>query len=228
MSSPKKDKPMEILPIRLPLPFRIGYVNCYLLSINSSFILIDSGGSNSRKHLVKEIEQAGCLPGQLKLIILTHGDFDHTGNAAYLRNTYGAKIAMHPADAGMVENGDMFINRSQPNFLIKKLIPLFTGFGKAERFSPDILLQDGEDLRRFGLDAELISIPGHSKGSIGLITSDHDLFCGDLLENVQSPGINSIMDNLPEAEISLESLGKYSIQHVYPGHGEHFHMDRIK
>ena len=38
---------------------------------------------------------AGCKLGSLKLIVLTHGDFDHTGNAAYLRHKYAIKIAMH-------------------------------------------------------------------------------------------------------------------------------------
>ncbi|RLI67201.1 hypothetical protein DRO91_10540, partial [Candidatus Heimdallarchaeota archaeon] len=31
--------------------------------------------------LERELEKAGCKPGDLKLVVLTHGDFDHTGNA---------------------------------------------------------------------------------------------------------------------------------------------------
>ncbi len=45
---------------------------------------------------------------RLKLIVLTHGDFDHTGNAVYLRQRLGAPIAIHAGDAGMPERGDMF------------------------------------------------------------------------------------------------------------------------
>ena len=103
----------EIKTINLPLPFRMGSVNCYLIETDSGYVLIDTGGSNCRKELVKELESAGCKPGLLKLIVLTHGDFDHTGNAAYLRNTFGGEIAMHVDDSGMVESGDMFVNRKQ-------------------------------------------------------------------------------------------------------------------
>ncbi len=63
--------------------------------IHAGYILIDMGGSNSRKELVTGLESAGCKPGLLKLIVLTHRDFDHTGSAAHLRNMFGRKIAMY-------------------------------------------------------------------------------------------------------------------------------------
>ena len=87
--------------ITLSLPFRLGSVNCYLLEANDTgYILIDTGGSKKRKELEKTLEREGCKPGNLILIIITHGDFDHTGNASYLRNKYGVKIAMHHEDSG--------------------------------------------------------------------------------------------------------------------------------
>src|SRR4030042_2215016 len=125
--------------ISLSLPFRMGSVNCYLIEIEAGYVLIDTGGSNNRKDLVRELESAGCKPGLLKLILLTHGDFDHTGNAAYLRHTFGGKIALHADDAGMVARGDMFVNRNKPNIIISLLIPIFSGFGRSERFAPDLL-----------------------------------------------------------------------------------------
>src|SRR4030066_485477 len=110
--------PQEIKTIRLPLPYHLGSVNCYLIATDIGYILIDTGGSNGRADLEKELESAGCRPGHLRLIVLTHGDFDHTGNAAYLREEFGARIAMHYDDSGMVERGDMFWNRKKPHILI--------------------------------------------------------------------------------------------------------------
>ena len=75
----------EIRIISLALPYRLGSVNCYLIKTNTGHILIDTGCSNKRTDLEKELEGAGCQPSNLKLIVLTHGDFDHAGNAAYLR-----------------------------------------------------------------------------------------------------------------------------------------------
>ena len=91
----------RIKTFRLPLPYRLGSVNCYLIGSQAGYLLIDTGGPNQRLALEKGLADAGCRPGRLKLIVLTHGDFDHTGNAAYLREKFGAKLAMHAGDSGM-------------------------------------------------------------------------------------------------------------------------------
>jgi hydroxyacylglutathione hydrolase len=213
--------------ISLSLPFRMGRVNCYLIETDTGHILIDTGGSNSRKELAGALESAGCRPGLLKLIVLTHGDFDHTGNAEYLRNTLGGKIAMHHDDLAMVARGDMFANRKRPNLLVRLALPIFSGFGRAERFAPDLLVRDGEDLSEYGLHARIVSIPGHSKGSIGILTAGADLFCGDLLANTDKPVLNPLTDDMAAANASIQKLGSMRIDTVYPGHGSPFPMRLI-
>jgi glyoxylase-like metal-dependent hydrolase (beta-lactamase superfamily II) len=226
--------PERILPVtatlttlKLPMPMRMGNVNAYLLRSEAGFFLIDTGSANARKQLLARLSDAGCIPGSLRLVLLTHGDFDHTGNAAYLRSSFGVRLAMHRADSGMGESGDMFENRKKPNALIRSLIPLFTGFGKDEHFSPDLLLENGDDLSPHGLDARVLSLPGHSKGSIGILTAEGDLFCGDLFENTKGPVLNSLMDDREAANVSLAALASYKIRFVYPGHGEPFAMEQL-
>lgn len=218
------DQSMKIKTITLNMPFKVGKVNCYLIKTKRGFILIDTGASNKRTELEKSLENAGCNSGNLKLIVLTHGDFDHTGNASHLREKFAAKIAMHSDDLGMVEQGDMFWNR-KGNFFIKKIAPSLFGFGKSERFKPDFYLEDEDDLSDYGLNAHVIHIPGHSKGSIGILTREGELFCGDLLENTKKPGLNSIMDDKSAADISIEKLKSLEIKTAYPGHGECFPID---
>lgn len=72
-----------------------------------------------------------------------------------------------------------------------------------------------------------IYIPGHSKGSIGVMTADGDLFCGDLLENLSTPTFNTIMDDPATAQASLEKLKSLDIRTVYPGHGKPFSMEEL-
>jgi glyoxylase-like metal-dependent hydrolase (beta-lactamase superfamily II) len=213
-----------ILSIELVMPFKLGAVRCYLVEQDSSFLLVDTGSSNQRQELERQLESAGCRPGSLKLIALTHGDFDHTGNAAYLRRMYGGLIAMHPDDAGMAEKGDMFFNRKPPNVIIRKLLPILSGFGKAQRFSPDILLQDEMDLTQVGFPLKVLSLPGHSRGSIGLLTAEGDLFCGDLFTNLKGPQLSAIMDDPTAGSASVARLKRLNIHTVYPGHGEPFRL----
>jgi len=214
--------PHEIKTISLLLPYRLGSVNCYLIKTDIGHILIDTGCSNRRTGLEKELESAGCKPGNLKLIVLTHGDFDHTGNAAYLRKNFGTKIAMHYDDSGMVERGNMFWNRRKSNIFLRIIAPILFGFGKSQRFKPDSYIEDGDDLSEHGFDAKVLHIPGHSKGSIGILTAGGELFCGDLLENKDKPVINSIMDDSVAANASVEKLKSLKIDTVYPGHGKPF------
>jgi hydroxyacylglutathione hydrolase len=219
--------PHDITILDLPLPLRMGRVNCYLIRTAAGHILIDTGGSNARKALREGLESAGCLPGSLKLVILTHGDFDHIGNAAYLRIAFGTRIAMHRDDSGMAERGDMFVNRKRPNILVRSLIPLVTGFGTSERFTPDVLLDDGYDLSQCGLEAKVISLPGHSRGSIGVLTASGELFCGDLYENTKGPALNSLMDDPTAAAASIAHLESLRIGMIYPGHGQPFGMEML-
>jgi glyoxylase-like metal-dependent hydrolase (beta-lactamase superfamily II) len=214
----------KIITIGLQMPFNFGSTNCYLLHSDDGYYLIDTGFSNKRSELEAAMQKAGCEPGDLRLIILTHGDFDHTANAAYLRLKYATKIAMHRNDAEMVTSGNMFCNRDSANFLLKNIPPFLLGFGKSKQFIPDLYLEDEDDLTEYGLNARILHIPGHTKGSIGILTDQRDLFCGDLLENTKIPSRNSLVD-IPEVlDKSVDKLKALSINTVYPGHGPPFSM----
>lgn len=201
-------------------------VNCFLVKARGGYVLIDTGLSSLRGALEKELEKEECLPGNLSLIVLTHGDSDHASNCAYLREKYGAKILMHCGDLGMVERGDMFWNRKKGNSVIRMIVRFF-GLGKSDRFRPDSFIEDGYDLSGYGFDATVLHVPGHSKGSIAILTADGDLFCGDLLTNRGTPALGSIIDDMTETNASIEKLKGLKIRTVYPGHGKPFPMERV-
>jgi glyoxylase-like metal-dependent hydrolase (beta-lactamase superfamily II) len=108
--------------------------------------------------------------------------------------------------------------------------PIFFRFGRSERFKPDFYIEDGYDLSEFGLDAKALHIPGHSKGSIGILTVDGDLIGGDLIlqsDKSDRPHLNSIIDDSAEAHTSVEKLKGSSINTIYPGHSKSFTMDML-
>jgi hydroxyacylglutathione hydrolase len=213
----------EIKTIRLPLPFTMGSVNCYLIKTDSGCILIDTGCANSCRKLERELS-VGCADN-LRLIILTHGDFDHSGNAAYLRQKFGAKIAMHREDSGMVERGNIMEGRERGPFLAKILASFVLRFGRSARFKPNFYLEDGDDLAKYGLEAKVIHIPGHSRGSIAVLMADGQLFSGDLLVKKNRPVRNSLIDDPAAADASIAKLKKLKIKTIYPGHGRPFPVE---
>ena len=210
----------------------LGGVNCYLVKAGDGYILIDTGFASKRAFLEKELERAGVLPGNLTLILLTHGDSDHADNSAYLREKYGAQIAMHLDDSGMVETGDMSWNRkSKPDKIsitFKICTMIFGGLSKPSSFNtfkPDLYIGDGQSLSEYGFSAEVLHLPGHSKGSIGILTSGGALFCGDLFYHFA--GFQYI-DDLADYNASINKLKKLNIETVYPGHGKAFPMRSVK
>ncbi len=198
--------------------------NCYLIQTCRGSILIDTGRASKLRKLEKEMKNSGCRPEDLSLILLTHGDFDHTGSCAYFQKKYNIKIGMHFDDFGMVERGDMFWNRKAGNVIAKKIVNLLFAIKK---FKPDFSVDEGYDLTEYGLDARVIYIPGHSKGSIGILTSEGDLFCGDLFMNNKKPSFCSIIDNKEEFDESIRKIKDLDVKKVYPGHGKPFYMSEL-
>jgi hydroxyacylglutathione hydrolase len=206
-----------------------GGVNCYLVKTSPGFILIDTGFHDRRVALVKELETAGCKPGDLRLIVITHRDLDHTGNCAYLREKFRAKIAIHRDESEAVKSGNMDLNRNNRKGRIARILLSFISLYRiSDRFEPDVYLEEGCDLSGYGLNAKILHLPGHSKGSIGILTASGDLFCGDLLWNMGKPSPKPNIDNLAELRASIEKVRNLKIKTVYPGHGETFRLEEYE
>ena len=215
----------------------LGMVNAYLIKNKNDFFLIDTGLAMSRSKLEKAIEQEGVKPTDIKLIIITHADIDHIGNCAYLQKKYGLKIAVHEADAGLCRTGNRNLNRKRKSSLIKKIIkpilfgliykPMMKKF-PLEAFEPDIILSDGQDFDNIGLNAKVIHIPGHSMGSIGILTADGDFFSGDTINNRKKPTIADIVENETALAVSIEKIKTLNIKNVFPGHGKPFSSSEMK
>ncbi len=82
------------------------------------------------------------------------------------------------------------------------------------KFKPDFTIDEGYNLSEYGLDAKVLYLPGHSKGSIGILTANGDLFCGDLFTNTSKPAISSIIDDPEKANLSIEKLKSLKINTV--------------
>ena len=66
------------------------------------------------------------------------------------------------------------------------------------------------------------SVVTPTKGSIGILTEEGDLFAGDTLVNSKKPDMAVFVNDSQELKNSIEKLGKLNIKKVYPGHGKTF------
>ncbi len=209
-------------------PIRLSIANCYLLKTGTGYILIDTGFSWHRRALRNALRAAGCGAGDLKLIVITHGDLDHTGNCVWLQKRYRAPVGMHPAEAAAAERGNMFLSRKNGPGLFVRALVSFMGLFVFRRFKPQVLLKEGDALSEYGLDARILHLPGHSMGSIGVLTAEGQFFCGDLLATKDGRPIRgALVDDAGEMDASIQRLKNLHIKMVYPGHGRPFTMEEL-
>jgi hydroxyacylglutathione hydrolase len=205
------------------------FVNAFLIKVREGFVLIDTGLSMHWKRLEAKLISSGCLPDKLNLVIITHGDFDHSGNCAKLQEKYKCRIAMYKNDSPIVENG-LFMKRKARTLQAKMLILIRLLFRRKfvlDGFRPDINLKEGQNLDEYGFNATVVHIPGHTKGSIGIITNDGNLFAGDIFINNRKPDIATYIENPDELKNSINILKNMNIKTVYPGHGKPFEFEQM-
>lgn len=157
---------------------RFGYFNIYVIKGIDGDILIDTGFIGIKRGLKKWLDNFN-----IKLIILTHAHVDHTWNTSYLKEIYNCEVAIGIDDITNLDNSKICskpLDRKYTNWTrimnygMKKFIPNY--------FEIDYSLKDEELLNKYGLELKIISLPGHTSGSIGIIYKDY-LFCGDAIVN---------------------------------------------
>ena len=142
-----------------------------LLETDTGHVLIDTGFHSRRAELVKELEAAGCRPGDPQ----AHRDHARRpGSHGQLRFSPGpirCAVAVHRDESPAVASANMGVNRaSRQNPVSRALLSLFSWFSRSDRFKPDCHIEEGNDLAAYGFHARVLHLPGHSKGSIGILT----------------------------------------------------------
>ena len=171
--------------------------------------VIDAGNMNERENevLAKFIADNGLKP---KYALNTHGHFDHLLGVDFLREKYGAQLAMSSKD----------------EFLLKGASVSAELFGvKADALPEaiDVDLEGKESIKFGNTELKIIPTPGHTPGHVAFFEpASKVLFTGDALfrESIgrtDLPGgdYSWIMRSIIENILPLGDDVK-----IYPGHGE--------
>lgn len=85
--------------IRLPLPFRPGYVNAWALSDGDSWTLIDAGAMSPHScDIWQDVSRSLLGTRPVSRLIVTHEHPDHLGAAGWLQEQFGAALWMSEAE----------------------------------------------------------------------------------------------------------------------------------
>ena len=183
--------------------------NCYfLISREKNTAVIDPGAQY--RDIVKFLQENGLTP---KMILLTHGHFDHIGGVNGLRETYpDLPVYIGTEDAEML---------TDPR---KSCASMMGGPGyRVETFET---LREGGILQLDELTIQMYATPGHSKGSLTYQAGDC-LFTGDALfagDIGRTDLYGGDYDTLIQSVKKLYRLpGDYR---VLPGHGPQSTLER--
>mgnify|MGYP006284029851 CR=1 FL=1 len=201
----------------------LGMVNAYLID-EEEITLIDSGMPGKADSIMSAVEQIGRPPEELKHIVLTHLHADHIGSAAELKRRSGATVYMHPADAEAAGSGrsarQMNPAPSLLSFLVTKLLMGRMSFD-VDPVATDRTVEEGERLD-FAGGAEVLHLPGHAAGQIGLLLPNHGgvLIAADAATHM-GPRIGwpIVVEELETTKATLRRIATMEFEVALFGHG---------
>ena len=170
--------------------------NCYIISFDKEAIIIDPGYENEVviPYLLKE----NLTP---KIIVLTHGHFDHIGGVNQLKNHFkNLEVIIHKYDLIWLDDNDYNLTKQE--------------------VIADRVITNERNLSFNDHSFEIILTPGHSAGGMSLKIGKH-LFSGDTLFKMSIGRYDLPFANQVDLFQSIKKL--YLLDEetiVYPGHGD--------
>jgi glyoxylase-like metal-dependent hydrolase (beta-lactamase superfamily II) len=222
MVAPEVDK-MQIQRIE------VRETNCYLLHGDRGIVLIDPGPPGGARTVISAVSRAGVQQDDIRLILVTHGHLDHYGAAAEVKTWCGAPIAAHPEASEFSRDRRNALPPAQTlrASLVRWVYLLLAPLATFTPLQADLGLEGSADLATYGVDARTLLLPGHSPASLGVATTNGDVFVGDLFVNYAVPSQPLYLSDTEAWQRSYARIRELQPSHVYVGHGEPFPGDRL-
>jgi glyoxylase-like metal-dependent hydrolase (beta-lactamase superfamily II) len=230
--------------LRIPTPFAVGRVNCYLIE-DEPLTLLDTGPNSGKAldELERQLGAHGRRIEDLELVILSHQHIDHLGLIEIIQARSGAKVAAIDVAVERLRNFSTDAERDDefaaalmrrhgiPDDVVTALRSVSRSFrawgAHAEVTAP---LRDGEPLALRDRSLEVQHRPGHSPSDTVFWDADRAILLAadHLIAHISSnPLLSRPLDGTSERPralvnylASLRRTRELPADVVLPGHGE--------
>lgn len=150
-------------------------VSVHLIDTGDGLIMIDTGYPFMRDAILENIRLLGFDIRNVKMILHSHGHYDHYGNTQYFKQLSGAKTYISRIDNDIL-NGTLDLSWA-----------VELGCGRIPSFSCDVLLEDGDIVSLGNTKIRCLLAPGHTAGVLCFFLDvEHD---GRILHAAMHGGI---------------------------------------
>lgn len=226
----------------LPMPFRLRFVNVFVLPEEGGFCLIDTGPNlpGVLPALESSLSELGLNLAGCRRILLTHFHMDHCGLAGIIAERSGASVELSAIeeetirDLARTEEREARLRAfTRENGLdsgtLDRVIRAFALFrGAMAPLRATGTLAAGDRLSLGGRELQVVETPGHSRGHVSfhlpresfLIAGDHVLphITPNLSPDLMAPGFHPLESFLA----SLARVEGLAVEGVFPAHGRPF------
>lgn len=206
---------------RLRIPGeRAHLLNCYLRLDVDGVTLIDTGWPDSAALIADALAALGRRHADVKRIVLTHFHEDHCGAAAEIAGWSGAEVIAGEPDSSYIMGDDAgpipVLTAAE-----RTLRPDFDAAPHGPACRVDRTVSDG-DVLDFGGGTRVITVPGHTPGSIALYLPDDDaVLTGDAVAEVNGQvAVGVFNTDRPAAVRAAGTIAATGARIAGFGHGE--------
>lgn len=221
-----------------------GDSNAYLAGTQSDeqTTLIDTGIATAdiRSQLRDALADRDVAFSDIDRVLLTHFHYDHVGLAGEIQRHSDARVYAHPADAPLVGGSTGAINAlidghrnrldewgMPPTAQAELLDFLEVNASLAGEAVTVTELHPGDRFDIGDRQLEVIHLPGHTRGHVGLMLGNGQLVCGDALLPVYTPNIGGadvrVQRPLTTYLDTLRRIVECDIDLAWPGHRDPIH-----
>lgn len=124
----------------------------FLFTTSEGHVLMNTGMPSSGPMIVNSIRKLGLRPEDIKIMINGHAHIDHAGAFAFLKQQFGAQLAVMKDDVPAMESGDKDDFKYANDFVYPPV-------------NVDRILRDGDTIKMGDVLLTAYHTPGHTRGA---------------------------------------------------------------